>query len=343
MTIILFFGIIFCILLLNRNKYVLQFVIIACAIFFSLRSDTVPDTKPYQEWFYNPPFGTSIEIGYCYLCEFFRYLGFSFREFLFVIALLELEIWYLCTRKLFPKFNYSLLLALCLCYYGIYFWGCVLRASIAISMGYIGITILLKSNQSLLMRLVLYSLLIYLASLIHISALIYLICPFLLFNYSPKVLGIIFIATVFIGVYINYLNLTQYFTGIIEKIDDATRLQNYITREKFGGYSFFWITALIISSLSIYNYQSLTKGDDCEIRGFFIKLYLIGTWVLSLTLKIPAGSRLGMMFTFFEFIVVYILIKHLLHSKSIQIIVSIGFIMLKFSYFLHQFPLFLGY
>lgn len=345
MAFILFFGTVILLASLTRNRLFLHLLIIGCALFMSMRGLKTPDTAAYLAWFEEPPIlNPHVEQGFAWLCYFFNAAGSSFQFFLFVIAFVEMEIWLYCTTKLFPKANYNLMFALCLVFYGIYFWGCVLRASIAITIGYIAMTALLSSNGNKIKELIYYYILILAASAFHASALIYLICPLLNFTIGKKLGAIMVTGSIVLAIMLDKLGLSTYMELVIGSVEDMSRFQNYIIKESDTSLiSLFWIISLIICCWIIFRYKyiiDVAKGG--MITRFFCNLYIIGFLLLTITNRIPAGARLGMMFTFFEFIIIYKIANSYKHQTE-KITIYGVYIFLRFSYMIHSFPLFLNY
>lgn len=346
MNIILFFIFVFLILLCNKSKFIVQFCIIGISLYFSFRNDLVPDTAAYKDMFYGSIeyFSTHIEFGFLKYAEWFHALGFSFQQFLFVTCLIEMEIWYWVTRKLFPSYNIGILLVLCLCYYGIYFYGIVLRASIAISIGYLGFYFLLNSKYSYLRRYIIFFGLLLLAVSFHASAWLYVLCPFFLVCYKNRTKFVFIIAAIVFGALLTVSTLNSYMEFIIGNVEGMSRFSNYLTNSEEGTVYFGWFFSLIIVFLAIWSTLRENELKSNRIFNFFMNAYFVGFLSLSLTLHIPAGSRFGMMLTFFEFIVVYYLIyRWRIQSQNIRIICMFGYIIVRFAYLIHQVPLLLNY
>lgn len=345
MAFIFFFGTVILLASLTRNRFFLHLLIIACALFMSMRGLETPDTAAYLAWFENPPIlNPNVEQGFAWLCHFFNISGSSFHFFLFVIAFVEMEVWLYCTKKLFPKANYNLMFALCLAFYGIYFWGCVLRASIAITIGYIAMTSLLSGDGNRIKKLIYYYILILVASLFHASALIYLICPLLNFTMGKKMGAIMVTGSILIAILLDKLGLSSYMELVIASVEDMSRFQGYINRENESSLiSLFWIISLIICCWIIFRYKYIEdETKSGKIARFFCNLYIIGFLLITITNNIPAGTRLGMMFTFFEFIIIYKL-TNTYRNQLGKIAIYSGYIVLRFTYMIHSTPLFLNY
>lgn len=344
MTFIIFFWLVIFFLLFSKNRISLHIIIFICALFMSIRGLETPDTLSYLEWFEYPPLlSPHVEKGYAIFCLFFNDLGFSFRFYLFLLAFIEMEIWVYCTRRLFPHSNINILLAMCLSFYGIYFWGCVLRASMSITIAYLAFTFLLSNRGPLIKKLLLYYMLILLASCFHISALIYLLCPLLTMNIAGKIRWIVLLGGIVLVFLLDQIGLTNYMELVIGNVEEMNRFQHYTDDEdKNSILSFFWIISFVISLTIVINYEKILKKGNPKIRRFMMNLYLIGFLLLTLTINIPAGSRLGMMFTFFEFGVIYYF-STLLKSKRRQMVLYGSYSFLRFAYMIHSFPLFLNY
>lgn len=345
MSFILFFGVTITLAALSRDKFFLQLLIIACALFMSLRGMDTPDTAAYFFWYEFPPIKNNhVEQGYAWLCYYAFTLEIPFRIFIFFKALLEMEIWLYCSKKLFPKANYNLLFALCLCFYGIYFWGCVLRASMAITIGYIAMSGLLTKRKIEIKDYVFFFALIFFASTIHVSSLIYVFCPLFKYRLKQKQIIIIIISCIGCIFLLNILGASSYINSIIGSVQGMDKFQNYTGNETDKSFiSLFWIIPLVICCLIAKRFRYLMLNNTTgRINNFFCNLYLCGFVLLTITNKIPAGSRLGMMYTFFEFIIIYKLAKTY-RSQIGRIAIYSGYILLRFTYMIHSIPLFLKY
>lgn len=346
MYFIIIFGLILFVLLFTKSKLVLHLMIIVGAIFMSLRGIDTPDTLPYLQWFENPPIGNNhVEQGYAYFCSFFNSLGFSFNTFLFILAFTEMEVWIYCSNKIFPRANKNLLLALCLSFYGIYFWGCVIRASIAITLAYVAMTFLLNERKCVAKRLIMFYTLIGVAFIFHKSSIIYVLCPLFLFRWSNYLRWAIVLGCIGLTYVLQSLGVGTIINSFIMSSEDLERFQTYASQEgETTLISLFWIISLAISLyITLYYKKLLTNGYGNElVKRYFINLYVIGFALLTLTINIPAGSRLGMMFTFFEFVIIYIIAMNV-KTISIRYSIFFAYIFLRFSYMIHSFPLFLNY
>lgn len=316
------------------------------ALFISQRGLDTPDTLPYLEWFEDAPIGNNhVEQGYAYLCKLLYDLGLSFNSFLFLVAFIEMEVWVCCTKRLFPKANLNLLLALCLSFYGIYFWGCVLRASISITIAYIAFTYLLNCHKTKLSRLISFYILILIAFFFHSSSVIYLICPLFLIRWNKYIYWSIALCSILIAILLKSFGIGEFINLIISSSEDLDRFQNYTAREGNSSFpSLFWLISLALCIYVMYNYKSLITKENFKNQAqiFFINLYIAGFFFLTMTLNIPAGSRLGMMFTFFEFLIIYFIARNLKKVATRYILYS-SYIGLRFSYMIYSFPLFLNY
>lgn len=245
--------------------------------------------------------------------------------------------------KLFKNINISFLLALCLSYYGIYFWGCVLRASIAITIGYLAFTILLNEEHKTIYRIIVFYILIFLASTFHSSSYAYAICPFLILPVEKRIRYLLIIASVFAAFGLNTLGLNSIIERIIVSSNDFGRFQGYLLREEENyGISFFGITSVAIAIFSTIRYKNIFNGEDTNVSKFFMNVYLVGVMLLTVTLNIPAGSRLGRMFTFFEFAVICYILKS--YSRVMpRVVISFTYLICRFPYLIYSYPLFLNY
>lgn len=295
-------------LCLSRDRLLHQFAIILLCFLFSGRSSLVPDTLNYEA-IYNQNIASddNIEIGFLYLCCLFKNLGFSFREFLFIITLLCLESVYYYSTFFTSKGNAGTIILLLISYFGLYYYGIVLRSAIAITLCYCGIVNSLR-KRSFLSKLSLI-LIIIIASTIHISTVLFILVFIAFFKIPSYLLKTIICLSIFFLTSTSVIPISQYIYSLTIALN-ATRLTHYanMLETSDGAGILSWLYVLI-SILGVkFRNSLLTKGIDNYIYNCFLNLYIFGSLINSILWQIPGGSRVSMQFLFFEFIIIYFLI-----------------------------------
>lgn len=189
--------------------------------FTGLRGNIDPDYINYLDIFNKAKIGenSGIEIGFYYLNTLIADLGLGFQWVIFLMAFITIFIKLQFFLKNSPNFVFSLFIYYCSIFY--------LYDFIAIRQALAMAIFMLALPYILYRKLIIYILLIVLASMFHISALILLPFYFILnFNYSRKLLLFILILVsiaillkikfIFTDILFNYLSLPVF---AVEKID----------------------------------------------------------------------------------------------------------------------------
>lgn len=292
--------------------------------------------------------GTSfygVEEGFLKLCEFFSDAGFSFAMFIFVLSLVMLEIWYFCTYFLFKKANTGVLAILMISYFGIYYYGVVLRSAIVITLCYVGIT-LLFSNLNRFLSLIIFYLLVLLSFQFHMSAVFFCLTPLLLFKIDTKVQYIIAFSSLFLVFFNSFFPLKAYVEQVIGVLD-LYRFDYFLNRDLDTGR--VSVRSLLYCLISIYivYINSKTKGleeKQTKMNNFFINIYIVGAVINSLVWELPAASRLPTNWLFFEYAVIYNAVQNYQnYSKKTKYGIYCLYAVVMFVSLIHSFPLFLNY
>lgn len=319
--------------------------IVVLSFLFSSRNINVPDTDSYMDMYREGTSFYGVEEGFLKLCEFFSDAGFSFAMFIFVLSLVMLEIWYFCTYFLFKKANTGVLAILMISYFGIYYYGVVLRSAIVITLCYIGIT-LLFSNINRVLSLIIFYLIILLAFQFHMSAVFFCLAPILLIKIDTRIQYIIAISSLFLLFFNNFFPLKAYVEQVIGFLD-LYRFDYFLNRDLDSGR--VSVRSLLYCFISIYivYVNSKTKGLDEEqvkLNNFFINIYIFGALINSLVCELPAASRLPMNWLFFEYAVIYNAVQNYQHySKRTKKCIYFLYVAVLYFSLLHSFPLFLNY
>lgn len=331
-------------LCISNTKIFHHIAILLLCILFASRTTAIPDTINYVDIYEtNLVSNDSIEIGYLYLCKFFQSLGFSFNQYLFCILLICLELIYKYTCVLLKNKYIGIALIMLISYFGLYYYGIVLRSSIAITLCYCGIAnALIKETRSSKITLFI---LILVSSTIHISSLLF-IFSFIAFYQIPKpILLIVICITVLLLTTTSVIPVSQYIESITLALN-ANRLTRYASMlETADGASLLSWTYILISVVALKFRDSIKNDYDKKVYNCFLNLYLCGSLINSLFWQIPGGSRLSMQLLFFEFIIVYYLVFRvdMMRRYSNQMLLVFFYVLIKSFALFHYTPSLLLY
>lgn len=313
-------------MMLRKNKFLLSFILIV-AVLLALRGDTTPDTEAYRFIYNESKYDLNYEFLYLELNRFFSGLGMSFNNFLLLLTITLFLFWSKLTSLIID--NLFIAFISFLPFYGFYFFGITIRVSIAVVFCYLAIIILLKSKN--LKGYILYYVAVLIASSFHKSALIFFLLPLIADRYYKNwtlFLFLLFSAT--LPLFNDYIPLIQDISFQYLALTEFSRVEGYVTRGSGEMmYSLSLIMNLIFGVIFIILRSRIQEKQT--IYNFFLNTYLIGCFLISLFSFVTAGSRFGMMFLFFEFILLALLyessnIKKLNLSMFIIFAVIINFI-----------------
>lgn len=339
--IVLILAFLFCV---SNTKVLHHIAILILCFLFASRTTVIPDTLNYIEIYEtNLASNDSIEIGYLYLCKFFQSLGFSFNQYLFCILLICLELIYKYTYVLLNKKYIGIALIMLISYFGLYYYGIVLRSSIAITLCYCGIAnALIKQTRSSKIALLV---LILISSTIHISSLLFLFSFIAFYRISKPILLIVVWTTVFLLTTTSVIPVSQYIESITLALN-ANRLTRYASMlETADGASLLSWTYILISVIALKYRDRIRNDYDKKVYNCFLNIYICGSLINSLFWQIPGGSRLSMQLLFFEFIIVYYLVFQtgLTRRYGNQLMLAIMYVIIKSFALFHYTPSLLLY
>ncbi len=301
------------------------FLICLYLLVFTFRSFNVADTEPYYDIFLGD-YSDSLEKGFVLVNQFFLNNGFSFRHLLFAIALFNLSIWFFCTKKILPNDNLLVSLLVFMSFAGVYNYGIILRASMADSIMLIAITAIMSSIEKDYKRrgdwlviiktlcLLLLAFFFHQTSIVLFFILIVYLFPL---NNTIRLLLVLFsmclflfpgIATMATGRVSMFIQMNEMRLGNIE--DYAGDVRIGLTNIYLAIVSFFYIYC----SKFIVNIKERRKYS------LVLDLYVIGVLLTALFSHIEAGVRLGLLLTFFEFLMPAILLRNVNGSRRSTII-----------------------
>lgn len=318
----------------HKTKNSLHISILLLSYLFSCRSTLVPDTEAYMSIYeYGLDWHEPIEIGFLYLCHIFKnIIHFSFAGFIFVITLLLFETWYYIVKRLLVGYDIRVAFVIFLSYYGIFFYGVVLRSAIAITLCMVGIYYL--NSHRTTKSLVIYIVLVLISALFQVGSLLFLFTPLCYRRYSQKTLYTI----IYLSVVVLFVSSTSYISTIIEQFSQLVNIgrmgdyaSNYVEN---SGFSIQVLLNIFIGGLLVYCRGNDKFLQDFKTSNLFINMCVFATLIISLLNNFDSGARLGMQWSFFEFIPITILATR---YKKIYIIMM-TYVVIKMFALLHYFP-----
>lgn len=348
MKLVVFFAIVLFVCL-SKSKYKVHIAILLLAFLCSSRPDTVPDTIGYRDlYLYNINGEFSAEIGFQYLCYFFHnIIGLGFSQFLFLLALLSGEIWYAITKRIIRDANYGLAFLLFISFFGIYYFGVVLRASLAILICYAGISLMLKGSVK---DFIAYVVIVGIAFFFHKTSLLFLMSLACLFRYKSFFLYGALIVSIIIAIihpFTAVQSQLESFLNVTSDTGEFARFAGYVDDEyQSTGIDLIYVSYLIIASAAIFFRDSI-QGSAKEIKTFnlFLNMYVLAIVMYGMVMDFRALSRLPMQWLFFEFIIVYFLLFRN-NNRFVHNYRYLSFFLIcvaKFILLVHRTPLLLNY
>ncbi|MBQ8472246.1 MAG: EpsG family protein [Bacilli bacterium] len=307
---------------LDENKKYFTIIFIFLVLFLVLRSPSVGvDTDNYKkifEYCHEVDFLKLFthgrhEVAYKYYCKFISTIYNNYSFFLMVTSVLSMIGVYYFIKDNSKNYLNSLLIFITFNFYG-YFFG-ILRQSLAIS-------ILLYSLKFVKNRKLLKFLLaVFLASLFHKTALVFL--P-IYFVYNLKINKKIIITwAVFIGVFLIFKNVILNF--IFEYIYKPESL------EALSGDGYKMLILLFAVSIASYFYQDKLLKQD-KNNQLFINMTFIATIIQVLATIFSTAYRVTLYYSFAIIIVIPNILK-LIENKKLRIILTILMYLVLILYF----------
>lgn len=308
------------------------FFLFLYAAVFALRDMTVADTEPYYET-YTGIIDPNMELGYLYINYLFSSSDISFRFFLFLVACFDLTLWFFCTKKILKQNNLLLALFVFMSNMGLLYYGIVLRAGMANAIMYIPLAMILfflDGNEmsglrikdifkkKIILFVLLYCLFLFLASLFHQSVFILVVAlPLVILPLNDKIrymiLALAFLVYFYPGVFSWVVSIAQPFMEANE-LRGAYRLEGDV----HSGVSYSQIINIIIGVIYIVFAKSITDERHKQQYNFVLNLYVLGVLVSGIFSFITAGTRLGHMLCFYDFLLPAILANCLGDIKSLK-------------------------
>ena len=280
------------------------FVLFAYVFVYKRLPLAISDSLNYRDIYYFGDVDLQIEVGYLFLCGFFRNMGLPFEAFLcFINALCFCLLGYIYV-KCFGWRDVLIPYIVLISFFGSWNYGIIIRASIASTFILLAVYYLYCCRQTVsLKNLLLYYVIIVCAFFIHRSAFVFFLVPvFVNIDFKSGYLYLLLIVA-FILPNIPILNdmvysLVTTFGSIVgtDKFDIYSNLAHNNGLRSISLMSYILFGALFVYmkghlNLSAYQYR---------FYNVMVNLYVVGVVLVGLFSSIPAGERLSYLFLTFD-------------------------------------------
>jgi hypothetical protein len=279
------------------------------------------DTVNYESYFEQLKSGTGwvrdkVEPGWILVNDMVISYGGEFRDVLIISTLLTLiPLFYVA-----KKYSYNPMLTISL-YYLLYMYIYSLnitRQIIAVNIVLVGL-VLLSRNRRLIFVLI-----VFLASLVHVSALIAI--P-LVFIYKAPSRNLTMVGCVLIAMMLGIFGL-EYIYRLVAMTEYGRYLTSYESGNKIGNFAYL----LIFNSFFVFILLTIKK-TTIEVKLFFAFVLL-----LNLTMRIPLGGRILMYFSIYQVIFYPYYLRNLRsNDKWMRLVVCLIVIVFSYSFFYRLF------
>lgn len=311
------------------------FLSVLYILIFTFRDLDVDDTEAYLGM-YNGDGTEFIEKGYIWLNEFVKDLGASFTQFLFMIALFNMTVWYVCTRKLFGATKMLLPLLVFMSFAGVYNYGIILRASITDTLMYTVVTMMLLNidrfegvrrgtpKGPIIMTLIVIAVLalsftIHQTSLVLILVLLLYLVPL---NNLTRYSLVCFSLMLFV-----IPGLATLLTKPISLIITYNELRggNHFDEDGTMQLGLTNVFLAMTSTFYIYNIKYIKSSVERRKYELVLDIFIAGVVITALFSYIRAGARLGILLMFFEFLIPSFLMRNIdrNHYKRVMIVIVV--------------------
>lgn len=336
----------------TKKEALHHLAIMILVILFSSRNELIPDTISYMDLYKSPDSYLSSEIGFRYICHFFNeVLGLSFSWFLAVLALFSLETFYLTSKRLFKSYRTGILAVLMLSYFGFFYYGIVLRNSLAITICYSATPLLLgvKDYKPIvrISRLLSFLCIVAVAFTIHEAAIIFIILPFLVYP-IPRYIKFVLLSLSAVLLFVGTITPIYSFITSIILDNEVARMGSYLQRDLSSDWAgvlqWFYVIFGFIFTFDEKRYI-FHNPDDKDRYALFSNIFIIGVLINSALWQMDVAARFAMQFLYFDFILFYIFIfrNKRFVSHSIKIALLLVICIMQFYSLIHFVPLLLNY
>lgn len=318
---------------LTRNKYVHQFLILFLAYLFSTRNENVPDTDNYMFHYENALvelMDVTGDIGMVALNYLFNnILDLPFSVFLFVLTFFLMEICYYATKRIVLSQHIGIVFLLFMSFYGFFYFGIIIRNGVALTLCYLALSFLIRSEKWGKLKFVG---VMSLALLFHKSSILLFPLLFLVnmkMTYNRAVIWFL-LSLLMIG--LGSVSMVSSSLKLIEGVDSYSydRYSSYTEDSTTKLYTATFIMDFFITIVSICG-QRIVKNDVRQMYEFVLKVILLGFSMYCLLWQLPGISRIAGMYFFMSSLVFYIFIywsKYKVSNalkNSLTLIVSLSY------------------
>ncbi len=293
--------------------------LIGISFLIAFRPEDAPDLLGYKILYHNSLSNqTFYEYLYVMLCRLFFSNGIPFQTYLTLLTISLFLSWYYMTAKLTEHMVIAFIAFIP--FYGIYYFGIILRASIAVMVSYYGLLALQRSQSRF--KYIVYYATITIASGFHNSASIFFFIPIFCLNYySNKMLyfsmGIVLLFPLFGPPIVKatssmalalfqYLKINRYNHIILDNALQTISISLFLIKSLIVGLVFVYFRGRIVKNAIIYN--------------LFTNIYIFGIVLYGALDFLLGGARLGLMLLFSEFIPMILIYDSLFIKKRIALL-----------------------
>lgn len=301
---------------LTRNKYVHQPLILFLAYFFSTRNENVPDTLNYLYKYEHSlvlMVNENLEFGMSLLSYISNDLfAISFSNFIFILTLVLLELWYWTSNRLFPKGHIGHMIILFMSYFGFFYLGITLANAIALIICYTAFSIIVGNRKhSLLYGCILISI----GMIFHKSSILFLLAiPIVKLRFSNQTIFLWIFASLFLAS-INFLPIMDNVLKFVQDyVSDFEEYSNTYEEKKQGSLlTITFLMDLIITVIALIG-KKYVVVEKQQIYSNYLNIVLIGLSLYCVLWKSGGITRIAGVFFFYSFILFYLLIHHNKHN-----------------------------
>ena len=292
--------------ILGKSSKTIRTIAFGCSILIfiyilSQRSLLVPDTKEYIDIFLYPEnYSGFYESGYLYLCALSN--SYNFRVFLILISSISLLLWFISSRRVFNDYMLIIPFTAFISFYGTFYFGIILRASLAVLIVYLGLSRDLGKWQ----QISYYIICCFIATLFHETTILFVV---FFFFFKKKYKSTFLYSILIVALILKLLNIIPASLSFLISVADFIgfrRMSSYLLRSSVSEMviSLTFIKHALFSLFFIYSREHIDFKTSKQkmFYNLFLNIYIIGTTLSLLLDFIPAGGRLSMLLLYFEFI-----------------------------------------
>ncbi len=345
-NIVFVFLLIIVVALLNR-KWGGLLGVIALLWLFSFRTIEIPDTDMYQ-WMYDDPISRIgyDEIGYLFLGYIFKSAtNAEFIVYYLVMVGFCLFLWYNSSRRILSnKEHWGMLFLIFISFFGFLYMGVLIRNCISELLLLCGLSLFITNSGK--KKYIFYMLFVLLATLIHKSSIFFiLLIPLFRHKVSTRKFYCFFVICIIIWL-ISGVGFAKHLISEISKVSMFSGYDRYATSTEASPnmLSLQVLMSLFVSFCAIKNNKYI-KIDYKKAYECFLKINMVGIFLLSIIWSLPTSYRFYNVFIFFNYVLIYLMIFQNIKiaSKGKQIICSLSISIVYFLILLHSFPFLLLY